>query len=155
MGRILAHDLHAPWIDTDAEIMREAGKDIPTIFQKEGEEGFRNRESRILERISTGSASVVSCGAGIVLRETNRSLLASTGLRIYLKTDLATLMRRLHATEDRPLLTRGTRENTLRLQLEQRAPYYEESDIQMDVSALHPKQTAVAILEHLPAPWYR
>jgi shikimate kinase len=155
VGKILARDLHVPWIDTDEEITREADMDIPQIFQTEGEEGFRNRESRILEKASAGPVSVVSCGAGIILREANRSLLASTGTRIYLKSDPATLVRRLHAAHDRPLLAGNSRENTLRLQLEQRAPYYEESEIQMDVSTLHPQQTAAAIREHLPAPWSR
>ena len=138
VGKILAHDLQVPWIDTDEEITRE---------------GFRNRESRILEKASAGPVSVISCGAGIILREANRNLLTSTGIRIYLKTDPATLVRRLHAAHDRPLLAGNSRENTLRLQLEQRAPYYEESEIQMDVSTLYPQQTAAAIREHLPAPW--
>jgi len=155
VGEILARELHLPWRDTDAEITREAGVDIPKIFQTEGEEGFRNRESRILGRISTGPTSVVSCGAGIVMRQANRNLLASAGLRIYLKTDPATLVRRLHAAQDRPLLAGGSREETLCRQLGQRALFYEESEIQIDVSALHPQQTAAAIRERLPAPWSR
>ena len=155
VGKILAQNLHLPWRDTDAEIIQEAGMNIPQIFEAEGEEGFRDRESRILEKISAGPSSVVSCGAGIVLREANRSLLASTGTRIYLQADPATLVRRLHAAHDRPLLTGNSRENTLHLQLGQRAPFYEQSEIQIDVSSTHPEQTAAAIRERLPAPWSR
>ena len=155
VGKILAQDLHLPWRDTDTEIIQEAGMNIPQIFQTEGEEGFRNRESRILQKISTGPAAVVSCGAGIVLREANRRLLASPGIRIYLQTDPATLALRLHAAQDRPLLAGSSRENTLGLQLEQRAPFYKESEIQIDVSNRDLKKTAAAIRKLLPAPWSR
>ena len=155
VGNILAQSLHFPWVDTDSEIAREAGEDIPGIFQKEGEEGFRDRESRILERISIAPPSVVSCGAGIILREPNRRCLAKTGIRIYLKTDPATLAHRLHASLDRPLLSGDSRKNALTAQLERRAAFYEESEIQVDVTLLSPEQTAAAIRERLPAAWSR
>ena len=155
IGPRLAEALHLPWVDTDTEIIREAGQGIPEIFQAEGEERFRNRESRILEKIAVGPASVVSCGGGIILRETNRARLASTGIRIYLRADPATLARRLHAFSDRPLLPGDSRETTLAQQWAERAPYYEESEIQIDVSRLSPEETVAAIRNHLPAPWSR
>lgn len=155
LGSRLARALGLPWIDTDAEIVRKAGKSIPEIFQSEGEEGFRERESQVLKGIAAGPASVVSCGGGIVLRRANRTCLATTGTRVYLKSDPATLARRLHASVDRPLLAGDSRETVLLQQLTERAPFYEESEIKVDVSRLNPDQTVAAIRDQLPVPWSR
>lgn len=155
LGPRLAKNLRLPWKDTDLEIVREAAKSIPEIFQTEGEEKFRHRESLVLEKIASGPAAVVSCGAGLVLREANRARLASTGIRIYLKSDPATLAGRLHASSDRPLLSGDSREAALAQQLAQRADFYEESEIQIDVSRLGPEEAIAAIRNQLPAPWSR
>jgi len=153
IGPRLAKSLSLPWIDTDSEIAREAGQEIPEIFQTEGAEEFRNRESRVLERIATGPASVVSCGGGIILREANRARLASTGIRVYLRSDPSTLAHRLRTFSDRPLLSGDSQESALAQQLAQRAPFYEESEIQIDVSHLRPEETVAAIRDRLPPPW--
>jgi len=155
LGPRLAKALNLPWIDTDSEIAREADRTIPEIFEAEGEEEFRNRESRILEKIASGPAAVVSCGGGIVLRQSNREILASTGCRIYLRSDPATLARRLQASSDRPLLSGDSRESALAQQLAQRVGFYEESEIQIHVSRLSPEETMAAIRDRLPAPWSR
>ena len=155
IGPRLAKALGLPWADTDLVLAREAGKTIPEIFQIEGEEGFRNRESAVLEAIAAGPASVVSCGGGIILRGGNRQTLATTGLRIYLRADPATLARRLQSSHARPLLTGENREATLSKLLAERAPFYEESEIQIDVARLKPEETLAAIRDQLPAPWSR
>lgn len=155
VGPRLAKELHLPWADTDAEIARQAGRSIPEIFQREGEEGFRKRESAVLEKVAAGPASVVSCGGGIVLLENNRQRLASSGLRIYLRTDPATLARRLQSSHARPLLAGENREASLGKLLAERASLYEESDIVIDVTHLGPDETVTAIRDRLPNPWSR
>jgi shikimate kinase len=155
VGPRLARALAMPWVDTDAEIARESGKPIPEIFQAEGEEGFRHRESRILEKIAAGPASVVSCGGGVVIRKTNRHRMTSTGLRIYLQADPAILARRLRASQDRPLLAGDEREATLQKLLAERSPWYEESELSVDVTHLKPEEVVSAIQKKLPAPWSR
>ena len=155
VGPRLAKALGLPWVDTDSVLAREAGKSIPEIFQAEGEEGFRNRESAVLATVAAGPASVVSCGGGIILRDHNRQTLASTGLRIYLRADPATLARRLHSSHPRPLLAGENREVSLTRLLSERAPFYEESEIQIDVTHLKPEETLAAIWDRLPAPWSR
>jgi shikimate kinase len=155
IGPRLARALSMPWVDTDAEIARDAGKPIPEIFQQEGEEGFRQRESRILEKIAAGPASVVSCGGGVVIRDTNRHRMTTTGLRIYLQTDPATLAQRLRASQDRPLLAGDKRETTLQKLLAERSPWYEESELSIDVTHLKPDEVVSAIQKKLPAPWSR
>ena len=153
VGPRLAQALGLPWVDTDAAIAREAGQSIPVIFQNEGEEGFRNRESAVLEKTSAGPSSVVSCGGGIILRERNRRTLAATGLRIYLRADPSVLAQRLRSSHARPLLAGEDREASLASLLAQRAPLYEESEILLDVSRLDPEATVAAIRDRLPAPW--
>ena len=155
LGPRLAQALSLPWVDTDQEIAREAGKTIPEIFQTEGEEGFRQRESRILERIAAGPASVVSCGGGIVVRDANRHRMQSTGLRIYLKADPSTLARRLRTSRDRPLLPGDEREATLGKLFAERSRSYEESELTVDVASLQPEEVVSAIQKKLPAPWSR
>jgi len=155
VGPLLAKALHLPCADTDSLIALEAGKSIPEIFQAEGEEGFRKREDRALARVAAGPSSVISCGAGVVLREANRKCLASTGLRVYLKSDPATLSQRLHSAKDRPLLQGACAETALFRQLADRSPWYEESEIQIDVSRLDPAAVVAAIRRQLPAPWSR
>jgi len=155
VGPRLAQALGLPWLDTDAEIVRESGKSIPEIFAQEGEEAFRKKESAVLAKVAAGPASVIACGGGIVLRETNRQTMASTGLRIYLQADPATLIRRLRSSRNRPLLSGKSLEETLAAQLAQRAPGYEESEIQIEVDRLKPDEVVGAIRQKLPAPWSR
>ena len=108
-----------------------------------------------MAKAAAGPSAVISCGAGIVLREANRRRLAATGLRVYLKSDPVTLSRRLASSKDRPLLRGTSAEKTLARQLVERAPWYEESEIQVDVSRLDPEAVVSAIRRQLPSPWSR
>ena len=155
VGPRLAQALGLPWVDTDAEISRDSGKSIPEIFAQEGEEAFREKEAAVLKKIGAGPASVVSCGGGMVLREANRKTMASTGLRVYLQADPATLARRLRSSQGRPLLAGKSPQETLAAQLAQRAPGYEESEIQIDVTRLKPDEVVAAIQAKLPILWSR
>ena len=155
VGPRLAQALNLPWVDTDAEIARDSGKSIPEIFQKEGEESFREKEAAVLAKVCAGPAAVISCGGGIVLREANRKNMASTGLRVYLQADPATLAHRLRSSQNRPLLAGKSPEETLAAQLAQRAPGYEESEIRIDVTRLKPDEVVAAIQKRLPIPWSR
>jgi len=155
VGPRLAQALGLPWVDTDAEITRDSGKSISEIFTQEGEEAFREKESAVLAKVAAGPASVISCGGGIVLRQANRQTMAFTGLRIYLQADPATLARRIRSSRNRPLLSGKSPEETLAAQLAQRAPGYEESEIQIEVARLKPDEVVGAIRQKLPAPWSR
>lgn len=153
VGPRLAQALNLPWIDTDSEITRLAQKTIPEIFQTEGEEGFREKESAVLAKIAAGPASVISCGGGIIQRQSNRAVLATTGTRIYLRSDPLTLAQRVHSSLDRPLLAGSSPEQTLTRQFTQRSPWYEESEIQVDVTNRTPDEVVTAIQKQLPEPW--
>lgn len=126
MGRRLAkrHDL--PFIDTDQEIERRCGTTIPTIFDLEGEEGFRKRESKVIAELMALQGQVVTTGGGAVLAPENRVALKK-GFVIYLDADPVNLWQRLQADTGRPLLTQSKDPQSTLAQLhEYRDPLYRE-----------------------------
>lgn len=107
VGNILARRLGMRFVDLDEVVSRKAGMSVPEIFQHEGEEGFRERESRALrENLEEGDA-VLACGGGIVLRPENVSLLRERCTVIYLQARRETILRRVGGGEGRPLLGVG------------------------------------------------
>jgi len=104
LGRQIARRLGKRFLDADAELEARLGVSIPTIFEIEGEEGFRDREEATLAEL-TGLADVVlSTGGGAVLRQSNRKLLAENGTVLYLHAEPATLFERVRHSRNRPLL---------------------------------------------------
>ena len=106
VGRRLAKRHNWPFVDTDHEIEARCGASVATIFDLEGEEGFRKRESRVIEEVMARSGVVVTTGGGAVLRAENRDALAK-GFVIYLDADPEQLWVRLKADTTRPLLTQS------------------------------------------------
>ena len=104
IGPILASRLDMSFVDLDDSIAAEAGMDIGEIFSREGEEGFRSRESKALRRELQGEGKVIACGGGIVLREKNVELLRARSLVFYLRVGRKTALERLGDGEGRPLL---------------------------------------------------
>ena len=84
LGRLLAKELGREFVDLDAEIVAEAGMPIPKIFELEGEEGFRARESAVTARICRESSLVIATGGGVVTRARNLPLLHQNGLVLFL-----------------------------------------------------------------------
>ena len=93
--------------DTDEEIETRTGASIDWIFDLEGEDGFRKRESKILEEMVQQNSIVLSTGGGIILSESNRELLSSRGSVFYLATPIAVQLERTSKDKDRPLLKNG------------------------------------------------
>lgn len=104
IGRTVARRLGRPFFDTDHEIESRCGVRITTIFELEGEEGFRRRETRILDELTQRSGIVLATGGGIVLRPENREMLRARGHVIYLDATLPELWRRVRRNRNRPLL---------------------------------------------------
>ena len=106
VGRSLAQLAGAKFVDLDASIEEDAGTSIAEIFRERGEETFRDLEEAALRRVAGDSGrSVVACGGGVVIRDSNRSVLRETGTVVYLRTPLATLRRRVKVGGPaRPLL---------------------------------------------------
>ncbi|MCP1659218.1 shikimate kinase [Neisseria perflava] len=104
LGKHIAQLLGRQFYDSDHEICVASGVSIPTIFEMEGEEGFRNRESAILKKLAQQENIVLSTGGGSVLREENRRCLREHGTVIYLHTLPEVLLERTRYDTNRPLL---------------------------------------------------
>jgi shikimate kinase len=126
IGRSLASLLNREFADSDHEIEVRTGASIPLIFEVEGEDGFRRRESTVLQEISVATNLVIATGGGIVLAEENRRLLRERGLVVYLRAPLETLWRRTRHDRNRPLLQTDDRRRTLEEILRKRDPLYTE-----------------------------
>src|SRR5216684_2142092 len=97
IGRILSDRLAKPLLDTDALVEEGCGEGIPTIFMQHGEDYFRTCESRALAQAAqTPDGAIIATGGGIVLREGNRALMASRGMRIFLQVNATTALERLN-----------------------------------------------------------
>ena len=104
IGKSLANYLGKQFIDTDHEIQERTGVKIPVIFEIEGEEGFRKRETEVLRELVKKDNIVLATGGGVVLSEENRMLLAQSGNVVYLRASVNDLHRRTRYDKSRPLL---------------------------------------------------
>lgn len=133
VGKMLSKRLNKTFYDSDQEIERVTGVKIPVIFEIEGEQGFRARESRMLAELVCGDNIVLATGGGAILSEQNRSLLAAHGTVIYLRATATDLWRRTRHDKNRPLLQTGDPLEKLQELLAQRDPLYREvADIIID-----------------------
>ena len=105
VGRSIARHLGKPFYDSDTEIVRRTGVDIPFIFEKEGEAGFRQREREAIEALTALRGIVLATGGGAVLLPENRTVLAQRGCVIYLETSVRQQTERVKQGRSRPLLS--------------------------------------------------
>ena len=127
IGRRLARELNQDFFDTDDEIIVKTGVTIDHIFDIEGEDGFRKRESKILENLSQMSNIILATGGGIVILTKNREILKNAGLVVYLFSSVEQLLRRTVKSKTRPLLENSTdKRKTITDLLKARDEYYRE-----------------------------
>ncbi len=124
VGRHLAKILHMPFLDSDAEIESRTGVDIPFIFEKEGEAGFRRRENEVIESLTGQSNIVLATGGGAIVADENRKLLGARGTVVYLHATVEQQERRTRRGRERPLLEGGDRSQILRDLMQVRDPLY-------------------------------
>jgi len=127
VGRALARRLDMNFLDTDKEIIARTGVPIATIFEIEGEAGFRERESTVLSDLVQRDDLVLATGGGSILKEQNRTLLREKGTVIYLRAKLEHLWQRTHRDTSRPLLQTDNPRATLQALLDVRDPLYRET----------------------------
>lgn len=105
VGALLAERLNLPFLDSDKEIEKKAGKSISEIFSRDGEAAFREMEMNFLQELKSMEPSVVAVGGGLPIIENALPVMHEIGLVIYLNTSLLTLIKRLREEkEQRPLL---------------------------------------------------
>jgi shikimate kinase len=126
IGQRLATKLNLEFLDNDHELQEQTGASVNLIFDLEGEEGFRKRETAMLKKLTARKNVVVATGGGTVLAPENRELLGSTGTVIYLRTSISQQIKRLSRDRSRPLLQSGDRKEKLIRLAKERNPLYEE-----------------------------
>lgn len=149
VARFLASRLGWSWSDADVVLESHHGRSIRQIFEEEGEEGFRDKESAILDELCRLERHVLATGGGVVLRESNREKLRAAGLLIWLTADTATIHQRLQADpsgdERRPVLTVGGVAEIEDL-LRTRRPLYQDcADLTIDTVGRSAEEIAAEI----------
>lgn len=124
VGRRLARLVGFRFVDSDAEIVSRTGVDIPYIFEKEGEEGFRARERDILDELTREPGVVLATGGGAILLPENRERLAARGHVVYLETSVAQQVERTRHGTHRPLLDTADPRKRLAELMQVREPLY-------------------------------
>ena len=150
VGRHLGRVLHLPFHDSDQEIERRTGVDIPFIFEKEGEAGFRAREREAIEALTQLPGIVLATGGGAVLLPENRRHLAERGCVVYLKTSVAHKAERVRHGRNRPLLAAGDAADRLGALMDARAPLCAEiADVVVSTDSRRVQAVAEDVLREL------
>ncbi len=150
VGRALAKKIGYDFLDSDREIEARCGVDIPTIFDYEGEIGFRDREERMLDELSSRAKLVLATGGGSILRESSRDRLKDRGYVILLSVDLDEQMRRVGSDTKRPLLKADDPKAILRTLMEERAPLYKSvADVEISTDSRRMYHVVTRIIKHL------
>lgn len=152
LGRKLATTLGLTFYDSDETIIARTGVDIATIFDIEGETGFREREMRILDELTQLDNVVVATGGGAILRTENRDRLKTRGRVIYLTVPIELQLRRTRRDQQRPLLqTADPRERLINLQHEREHLYRSIADIEIDTSSNDSRRVIQDLVKQLSA----
>lgn len=149
VGRRLAIVLGYDFLDLDTLIAAEAGMSIAQIFATQGEGVFRALEFRMAERVAGRTGCVVATGGGTIVNPRNLETLKRSGVVVTLTADPDTLVARIGATDDRPMLWGGDTRERVRLLLEQRAEAYAKADLIVDASARTIDHVVTHILDFL------
>lgn len=126
VGKNLAESLSYEFVDSDQEIQRRTGVDIPTIFEYEGEDGFRARERQVIDELVARDRIVLATGGGAVLEQENRKQLSARGLVVYLHCSPEQQHARTARDRSRPLLDTDDPLAKLRDLMSVREPLYRQ-----------------------------
>ena len=150
IGKQLARSLQRPFFDSDQAIEARTGVTISTIFDIEREQGFRQRETQIIDELTQRTGIVLATGGGAILDETNRRYLNDRGVVVYLYAPLDELLRRTSFDTKRPLLNNDNPSASLLKTLEHRSPIYESlSDARFNTKRYHPSIIVKQIISYL------
>jgi shikimate kinase len=129
IGRRLAQKLDLTFVDADAEIEQAAGKSVQDIFRDHGETSFREGERRVIARLLESGPQVLATGGGAFMNEETRNNISKRGIAVWLKADIALLMKRVRRRDNRPLLKAENPEEVMQTLIAQRYPVYSLAEI--------------------------
>lgn len=151
IGNIIARRLNREFQDSDHFIEKRTGVDIPRIFDIEGEQGFRERETCALQELLGESNRVIATGGGSVVRPENQQILKQHGYIVFLDTSLKEQMHRLRRDKKRPLLQTADPRARLESLLKERRPIYLDlADLVVKTDKRVARRLAVDIINQLP-----
>ncbi|NEP01110.1 MAG: shikimate kinase [Symploca sp. SIO2E9] len=151
VGLKLATELGYRFVDTDALIEQVSGQTISNIFAQNGEENFRQLETKVLSEVSAYQQLVIATGGGIVLRKFNWSYLRY-GLVVWLDAPVEVLIERLQGDLTRPLLQQTDPAQALQTILGQRKSLYAQADLQIQINAQDtPEEITSRIIAETPS----
>ena len=130
IGRRLSYFLKMPYYDMDQEIVRQQGMTIPEIFEKYGEERFREIETEFLQNFRN-EACIIATGGGVAMKEENRRILRRPGLVFFLDATFEDIYMRIRNDKNRPIVQRSTQEELHELYQKRRKFYREVGHIQV------------------------
>lgn len=132
VGRRLAEHLGLRFIDSDDEIVAAAGMQIPEIFERFGEEHFRDGERRVLQRLLDEPPCILATGGGAFMNAESRKLISDRAVSVWIRADLETLWDRVQGKQGRPLLLQADPKGVLAELMERRYPVYGQAEITVD-----------------------
>ena len=149
VGRILAKELKYRFFDTDDLIVRVANQSIAEIFDRLGEEAFRELETKVLGELAAYQNSVVATGGGIVGRSINWGYL-HYGIVVWLDVPVEQLIQRLGSDTTRPLLREGDVKSKLQSLLSERERFYAQADVRVSTrGGEKPEEVALRAIEEV------
>jgi shikimate kinase len=147
VGRLLQHRTGLEPVDVDEVVRDKFGLTIAEVFEKFGEEKFREAETEVLRELTPTKAAIVVTGGGTILRNENVDLLRRLGTIVWLQADDGTLFERATRRGNRPLLRTENPRAAMERLLAERNPLYERAaDVRIDTSAMNHDQVVDAIL---------
>lgn len=135
VGRALAAKIGAPFLDSDAEIVKAANMSIAEIFERDGEAFFRTKETQVIDRLLDEERGILSTGGGAFLADGNRALIAEKGVAVWLDADLELLWQRVKHKDTRPLLRTSNPRQTLGDIYDARVPVYSKAELSVKADA--------------------
>ena len=152
VGRLVAERLGFAFYDSDKVIEERAGADISWIFDREGEEGFRDREELVLDELSQADDVVLATGGGAVLRKRNRCRMKTRGAVVYLASAPEVIAERVHRDGRRPLLNVDDVESRIDALCEEREPLYRDvAHVVVEIGRRPARVVATDVIDALAA----
>ncbi|MDT8406462.1 MAG: shikimate kinase AroK [Methylococcales bacterium] len=149
IGKLLAKTLHKTFYDSDKVLEQQTGVSIATIFEIEGEAGFRQREQKVIAELTALDGIVLATGGGVVLNPDNRLALTTRGQVVYLSCGVERLWERTRHDKQRPLLQQANPKAVLTRLLAERQPLYQAcADFVIDSGQVRTKAAVKQIIAH-------
>lgn len=149
VGRRLARRLGLPFVDADSEIEKAAGCPVEEIFERHGEQAFRDGERRVISRLLDGPVQVLATGGGAFMNAATRRRVRERAISVWLRADLELMLKRVARRGNRPLLKKGPPREVLERLIAERYPVYAEADLVVDSVDGPPSLTVDAICRAL------